>query len=101
MSTPIGMKRTTPQLPLKRKTPLKAKKVINKMSDKQRARSTVLSKIPPPDDGRCENCHELPDFRGLQKHHKIFRSHNGSDDRDNIIWVCGKCHGIFHGIKEV
>ena len=33
MATKMGMRRTIPQLPLKRKTPLRAKKGLNKMSE--------------------------------------------------------------------
>ena len=73
---------------------------LRKVSTGQRRRNTELAKIEPPLDGRCENCHQLPDWRGLAKHHKIFRSHNGGDDRSNIEWLCGKCHSLKHGIKE-
>ena len=88
------------QSPLKRKTSLKSKKPMNKISEKQNNRIKQLRKIEPPEDNRCQECHQLPDFRGLQKHHKIFRSHNGNDSKENIIFLCGKCHSKFHGIIE-
>jgi hypothetical protein len=86
-----GLKRT----PLKRK-PYKIKQVSNK----QLKRNRKLSQIKPPGNGLCQNCKKLPDFRGLAKHHKVFRSQLGNDDYDNILWVCGKCHSRFHGITE-
>ncbi len=94
------MKRIEPQKPLRRYTPLRTKKGLIKISPKQKKRMVVLSKIKPPADGKCEQCHQLPDFRGLAKHHKVFRSHCGSDDRTNLIWLCGKCHDKTHGIID-
>lgn len=49
----------------------------------------------------CEKCHKPADWRGLQAHHKEFRSHGGKDTLDNLILVCGKCHAEYHGIKEI
>lgn len=42
-------------------------------------------------------CSPTTDFRGLQKHHIIFRSHCGPDDKQNIVWLCGVCHDEAHG----
>jgi len=72
---------------------------MNKISVKQKARNRELAKIKPPEDGLCQNCGHRPDFRGLAKHHKIFRSHGGKEG-DNIIWLCSKCHSAEHGIIE-
>lgn len=99
--TKLGMERAEPQKPLRRYTPLRARKSINKMSNKQKGRIVTLSKITQPEDGRCEQCHQLPDFRGLTKHHIVRRSHCGNDDRTNLIWLCGLCHSKTHGIKEI
>lgn len=57
----------------------KARKPLQNVSKKQAKRNRELAKIEPPPDNRCQSCGELPDFRGLAKHHKIFRSHGGSD----------------------
>jgi 5-methylcytosine-specific restriction endonuclease McrA len=92
--TVMGGKRTSPKKGLQRKP-------IRKVSKKQVKRNRELALIPPPIDGKCELCGNAPDWRGLQKHHKIFRSHNGSDDRNNIEFLCGKCHSLRHGINEV
>ncbi len=94
MATKMGMKRTIPQLPLRRT------KGLGKISPKQRIRIIVLSKIEPPADGLCEKCKHPPDFRNLQKHHIIKRSHCGSDDRSNIIWLCGICPSAEHHVVE-
>jgi 5-methylcytosine-specific restriction endonuclease McrA len=98
--------------PLKRETPLKSrtllkvrKKYINAISPKRAKISKQESKLRQEllieSNGLCQNCGQLPDWRGLSKHEKVFRSHGGSPiDKDNIILICAKCHSEFHGIKE-
>ena len=86
--------------PLRCKTCLKSHKPINRVSKKQARINHELSTIDKPPDNRCQDCGNLPDFRGLQKHHKIFRSKCGNNNPDNLIWLCGKCHSKAHGIKE-
>ncbi len=101
MATKMGMTRQSPPKPLKRSIPLRARKGLNKMSDKQQKRNAELAKIKPPSNGLCEECKQKPDWRGLAKHHIVKRSHNGSDDRTNLKWLCGVCHSKAHYIKEV
>lgn len=85
-----------------KRTPIKKKPYkIKQVSSKQSKRIRNLSKLEPPENGLCQLCGKLPDFRGLQKHHIVFRSHQGQDDYDNIKWICGRCHSAKHGIKEV
>ena len=85
-----------------KRTPIKKKPYkIKQKSKKQSKRLRNLSKLQPPLNGLCQNCNIKPDFRGLQKHHIIFRSHLGNDDYDNIQWLCGRCHSRLHGIKEI
>ncbi len=74
---------------------------INPISAKQKERNRQLAQIPPPINGRCQECGKLPDFRGLSKHHIEFRSACGSDDLENLIWLCGRCSSKEHGIEEV
>ena len=74
---------------------------IRRVSKKQAKRLSELRKIPCPSDGKCENCGQLPDWRGLSKHHIVKRSACGSDDRSNLIWLCGKCHAKEEGIEEM
>ena len=52
-------------------------------------------------NGRCENCGELPDFRGLSPHEKVFRSQGGVMSIENTVMLCGRCHSKAHRIKEV
>jgi len=52
--------------------------------------------------GFCEECHKLPDFRGLRKHEIKMRSQGGDPtDPENCLMVCGRCHSKFHGIEEI
>lgn len=74
---------------------------IRKVSPKQAKRMRELAKIPPPIDGKCQNCGKPPDFRGLAKHHIRFRSLGGKDNRDNLTWLCGKCHSEAHHLLEI
>lgn len=99
--TVLGGKRVAPRKPLKRGTPIKRTKGLSKVSAKQRTRNTALAKIEPPTDGLCQKCHRPPDFRGLSKHHKRFRSRGGTDAESNLIWLCGFCHSQEHGIREI
>ena len=65
---------------------------MKKVSEKQAKRIKNLAKIQPPKDGLCTRCHEMPDFRGLAKHHKLSRAQGGKDTNDNLEWLCAKCH---------
>ncbi len=65
---------------------------VKRISAKQAKAARALARIQPPADGRCEKCHKLPDWRGLQKAHKRKRSDGRDDRRSNILWVCAPCH---------
>lgn len=69
---------------------------LRRVGKKGRKRQRALAKIKPPEDGCCEICGRPPDWRGLGKHHKVFRSHGGDDTRENIVWACGDCHDEKH-----
>lgn len=51
--------------------------------------------------GRCEECGQLPDWRGLQGHHIVKRSQGGEDTAENCLINCGRCHSGEHGVVEV
>lgn len=52
--------------------------------------------------GRCEKCHNPADWRGLSKHEIKFRSQGGDPtDPDNCLLLCGRCHSVKHGVREV
>ena len=50
------------------------------------------------DNPMCEVCRMRP---AIDLHHRQFRSQGGSDDPDNLILVCKKCHAQKHGIKII
>ncbi len=64
---------------------------MKRVSKKQAKRNQKLASMTPPADGLCEWCHQKPDFRGLQKHHKKRRSDGQDDRRSNIAFVCYPC----------
>jgi hypothetical protein len=35
-------------------------------------------------------------FRMYHRHHKMMRSHGGTNDLDNLLWVCDGCHTYIH-----
>jgi len=89
---------------MKNGTRLKRTK-LNPISKKTQARKQkwnelVKRLIEERAHGRCEECHELPDFRGLHGHHIIYRSQGGEDTEENCIVLCGRCHDLAHGIKD-
>lgn len=43
--------------------------------------------------------HECPG-RGTEAHHRRMRSQGGSDDMDNLLWVCGPAHRWIHANPE-
>jgi 5-methylcytosine-specific restriction endonuclease McrA len=92
------MKRT----PLKRGIKQLKRTPIRRISEKQVEINKILHSLDSayPGDSKCQKCHNLPDFRGLVKHHKVFRSRGGEHTKENIIWCCCKCHNKFHGIIE-
>jgi 5-methylcytosine-specific restriction protein A len=81
-----------------KKTPLKH---ISAKKQKQVVEERKLKKqLIEQSGGVCQECGKAPDFRGLQVHHKIFRSHGGKSDSENCIAICGDCHDRAHGIKS-
>lgn len=54
--------------------------------------------------GRCERCHKLPDFRGLQKSHITPKGMGGTKEEyldSELEVLCGVCHDSDHGIRDV
>lgn len=85
-------------------TRLKAKKRMNATSKKQTAKNNELNKarksLKAMAGELCMNCHQPPDFRGLQVHHLKLRSKGGTNALSNLILLCAKCHNEVHGIRE-
>lgn len=46
------------------------------------------------DNYQCQNCKAKK--VGLEVHHIIFRSNNGSDEENNLVTLCKKCHDNVH-----
>jgi 5-methylcytosine-specific restriction endonuclease McrA len=53
----------------------------------------ICNKVLERDHWRCQICGSM---RGLQIHHKEFRSHMGSDSEENLITLCDACHRRIH-----
>jgi 5-methylcytosine-specific restriction endonuclease McrA len=73
-----------------KRTPLK------KVSTKQRAelarRRKVRMDLEVIAGGRCQHCGRLPDWRGLQMHHKIPLSQGGETSVENCELWTAPCH---------
>ena len=84
---------------LKAKTPMKkTSSVKDKQIRDERQKKVLLIRCK----GICERCKQAPDFRGLAKHERTFRSHGGNPlDPDGVEMLCGKCHSLAHNIHEV
>ena len=84
---------------------LKANKDMNQMTNgkykQNKAEQKFKKELLIRCQGLCENCKQLPDWRGLSKHEKVFRSHGGNPlDPTNTEILCGRCHSQKHGIQE-
>jgi hypothetical protein len=71
-----------------------------KQTKKNRELISVKKELAKKSDGLCGNCGKSPDWRGLSTHHLKFLSRGGSNQIDNLILICGKCHNHFHNIWE-
>jgi hypothetical protein len=73
---------------------------------KNQTPKAVYQEVQARAQGRCEACKKAPDWRGLMMHHKKHRGMGGTRDPEvhsvsNIVAICGRCHSLEHGIKEV
>jgi len=59
----------------------------------QEASRVLRQKILERDGWRCQACGSM---QNLQVHHQRFRSHSGADTEENLITLCGTCHGAAH-----
>lgn len=59
-----------------------------------RVRLAVLDR----DNHQCQNCGTGGDNR-LQLHHVIYRSQGGSNEQENLVTLCFRCHeGVHQGV---
>ena len=77
---------------------------MKKVSDKKRAEIQaeypIRVELAKRAQGKCEECYELPDWRGLHPHETVHRSQGGKMSLDNSLMLCGSCHSREHGIRE-
>lgn len=95
------MKRT----PLKR-TPLRTKKTPRKRTTKVNDELLALREAVILRAGnRCERCEQLCEGsywgNAPHVHHVQLRSQGGSDTLDNLVLLCGRCHGFVHDNRKV
>ncbi len=103
--TKMGMTRQSPPKPLKRKTPLKARKGLNKMSDKAKDELKVWLKV------KAERIQQLLDKFGyipceyckgyILDNHPLFQAdahHLDKNRRNNILENCRIVHRFCHRI---
>ncbi len=76
------------------------RKVSTKKAAEKRIEDELRQKLLAEHGGKCMECHQFPDFRGLSLHHITFKSHGGLSEEGNVSLCCGKCHSRFHGIIE-
>jgi hypothetical protein len=44
----------------------------------------------------CQHCKGKSKYKGLEVHHIVYRSDNGSDDENNLLTLCKVCHDKVH-----
>lgn len=63
------------------------------MAAQKRQEAKLTQRMLEKCQGPCMNCGNWPDFRGLSKHEKVFRSQGGDLlDPENCELLCGDCH---------
>ena len=47
--------------------------------------------------GKCEYCGREIEYHGMQLHHVVPSSMNGTNNPHNIMCLCSECHHLIHG----
>lgn len=55
--------------------------------------ANIRSFVYSRDNWHCRNCNNS---NGLDPHHVIFKSAGGSDNPNNLLTLCRKCHDDIH-----
>lgn len=72
------------------------------MARQKAAEKRLTNDLLSRSGGLCEDCGSAGDFRGLAKHEIRHRSQGGDPlDPANVLLLCGRCHSLRHGIREV
>ena len=75
---------------LKRRTRIKP---VGKRGKRNRSElAAITPALKAVSKGLCMHCGNLPDWRGLQRHHLIHRSALGKNTKDNVELWCAPCH---------
>jgi hypothetical protein len=59
----------------------------------KRSRDPKVLRTFHASDPACVSCRERP----AQAHHLLSRAQGGDDVRQNLIGLCSRCHGAYHG----
>ena len=51
--------------------------------------------------GKCEYCGREIDYHGMQLHHVVPVSMNGTNNPHNLMCLCSECHNLIHGNAAV
>ena len=70
----------------------KIKPIGKKGKQDCKEQAVVNSELTKIANGHCMRCGARPDFRGLQKHHKTFKSQGGKNTVENEELWCAPCH---------
>jgi 5-methylcytosine-specific restriction endonuclease McrA len=85
---------------LKRKRPIRV--ITERKQQEMQAEAVVRRLLYIKQKGKCALCGGDVDWRGYQKHERKKRSQGGDPtDINNCVLICGRCHSLEHGIKEV
>lgn len=55
----------------------------------------IRARVLKRDNYRCRSCGNK-ELEALDPHHFVFRSQSGSDEEDNLITLCRRCHNKIH-----
>ena len=77
--------------------PKKVSPQVIKVQTEREQYLEIRSQILLRDGFRCQECGY---YKHLEVHHIIPRSKGGSDDPENLVTLCQRCHGKKHGFKN-
>lgn len=79
-------------------------KVSKKLAAQKRNESKLRQMALERCQGLCEQCHSVPDWRGLSLSHTKPKGMGGTSHvytLDEVEMLCGNCHSRMHHLKEL